>query len=147
MISLSELCKQTLLEKKFDKWEVLSNAIDRYMAIINKSLAERITEYRKKFGNTLDLQFSENNSYINCFTITADSCYFHKKLYIASVEFNEDGIYCSKIYNTIEDVKNNKTTIAKYYLGRIEDLITNNYNFGKVILRHIDKAFTNVITN
>lgn len=147
MISLSEFCKQTLLVKKFDKWEVLSNAIDRYMAIINKSLAERITEYRKKFGNTLDLQFSENSSYITCFTITANSCYFHKKLYIASVEFNEDGIYSSKIYNTAEDVKNNKVTIAKYYLGRIEDLTTNNCNFSKVILRHIDKAFANVITN
>ena len=112
MISLSEYCKQTLLVKKFDKWEVLSSAIDRYVKIINKTLAERITEYRKKFGNTLDLQFSENSSYINCFTITADSCYFNKKLYIASVEFNEDGIYSSKIYNTIEDIKNNKVTIA-----------------------------------
>ncbi len=69
------------------------------------------------------------------------------QLYIASVEFNEDGIYSSKVYNTIEDIKNNKVTIAKYYLGRIEDLTTNNYNFSKVILRHIDKAFANVITN
>ena len=67
MISLSEFCKQTLLVKKFDKWEVLSSAIDRYVKIINKTLAERITEYRKKFGNTLDLQFSENSSYINYF--------------------------------------------------------------------------------
>ena len=65
MISLSEFCKQTLLVKKFDKWEVLSSAIDRYVKIINKTLAERITEYRKKFCNTLDLQFSENSSYIN----------------------------------------------------------------------------------
>ena len=148
MISLSEFCKQTLVDRTFGKWEVLSYAIDKNIALINRMLTERIAEYRKKFGDTMDLQFSKNNVYINCFTITADCCYFHKKLYIASVEFNENGIYSSKIYNSDEDMKNNRATIAKYYLGSLDDLIINNYNFSKAILKNIDKAFANnVITN
>ena len=57
-------------------------------------------------------------------------------------------ILSSKIYNSDEDMKNNRATIAKYYLGSLDDLIINNYNFSKAILKNIDKAFANnVITN
>ena len=144
MITLSELCKRKLYNADSYEFKPITE-IDEQKNALNSYLSERIIEYRKRFGDTLSLQSSKNCSCIHYFTILNDNSFIHKKFYITSVEFCENGIYTTQIYNTYSDVINNNGTNTKIYLGSIEDIATNNYNHSKTIIQLIDKAFNGII--
>ena len=85
MITLSELCKRKLYNADSYEFKPITE-IDEQKNALNSCLSERIIEYRKRFGDTLNQQSSKNCSCIHYFTILIDN------------SFTEIIVICSNIF-------------------------------------------------